>query len=239
MKNLNVTVILVLTFLFSSAQTKNFIDQPYVDVTGSADTLITPDEIFIKILISEKDSRDKNSVEDQENKMVEVLKALGIDTEKDLTTNDMLSNFKNKLLKGRDIVKSKTYILKVNNATTASNVFISLEDIGISNTSIDRVNHTELEKIKNIVRVTAVENARERAIEMAKPLGQNIGNAIYIGDAIDYYDQSMRPTQLSEVVVTGYGGLNRSKVEPTKIDFDKLIVRANVNVKFVLKGKIM
>lgn len=74
MKNLIAPIIFIMAFLLCHAQTKNFIDQPYMDVTGSADTLKTPDERFIRILISEKDSKDKNSVEDQENKMVFIKK---------------------------------------------------------------------------------------------------------------------------------------------------------------------
>ncbi|MBE7178286.1 MAG: hypothetical protein INR69_17935 [Mucilaginibacter polytrichastri] len=68
--------IFILTFTFFClvksgvlAQPKNFIDMPYVEVTGSADSLVTPNEIYIKIILSEKDSRDKNPLEDLENKM--------------------------------------------------------------------------------------------------------------------------------------------------------------------------
>jgi len=38
----------------SLAQTKNFIDQPYIEVFGYADTLVTPNLIYIKIIIDEK-----------------------------------------------------------------------------------------------------------------------------------------------------------------------------------------
>ena len=69
-------------------QTKNFIDQPYIEVAGYADTLVTPNQIYIKIIISEKDSKDKVSVEEQENKMITSLKTININTEKDLTTSD-------------------------------------------------------------------------------------------------------------------------------------------------------
>jgi uncharacterized protein YggE len=81
------------TVTHALSQIKNFIDQPYIEVTGYADTLITPDQIFIKIVISEKDSKDKISLEEQENKMINAFKAMGIKTETDLTTSDMLSNY--------------------------------------------------------------------------------------------------------------------------------------------------
>ena len=94
MKKIKLTTLFVLTFILGQSQTKNFIDQPYIEVSGSADTLLTPNEIFIRILLSEKDTRDRVSIEDLELKMVNAIKALSLDTEKDLTTSDMTSNFK-------------------------------------------------------------------------------------------------------------------------------------------------
>ena len=123
-------ILLTLSFV-GHTQTKNFIDQPYIEVTGSADTLVTPNQIFIKSIISEKDSRDKVPIQESENKMVAAFKTLGINTDLDLTTSDILSNYRFYLLKQKDILKSKEYILKVSDATTASNVFIQLEDLGI------------------------------------------------------------------------------------------------------------
>ena len=48
--------------------------------------------------------------------MVKALKTLGLDTQKDLTASDMTSKFKFYLLKNKDVIKTKLYILKVINA---------------------------------------------------------------------------------------------------------------------------
>ncbi|MDO8992882.1 MAG: hypothetical protein Q7U83_07460, partial [Daejeonella sp.] len=145
MKNLSLIICLIFISLCGMAQQKNFIDQPYLEVTGSADSLVTPNEISIKILLAEKDSKDKVSVEDLEIKMVNALKTLGIDLDKDLSTTDISSNFKSYLLKNKDILKTKQYMLKVSDGLTASKVFINLEQLGISNTSIEKVTHSNLE----------------------------------------------------------------------------------------------
>lgn len=58
MKNLIYFVIAILT-VKSHSQNKNFIDQPYVETTSKADTLIIPDRIYLNIVISEKDTRGK------------------------------------------------------------------------------------------------------------------------------------------------------------------------------------
>jgi len=189
MRKLKLTGFFILTFFLGQSQTKNFIDQPYIEVSGSADTLVTPNEIFIRIILSEKDSRDRVSLEELERKMVIALKGLNLDTEKDLTTADINSNFKYYLIKSKDVIKTKLYMLKVKDALIASQVFIKLEELGISNTSIDRVDHSDLENIRNVMRANAIANAKTRANALTKPLNQTVGQAIHILDAENYNQQ--------------------------------------------------
>lgn len=233
MKKLQLIILFVLTYSIGQAQTKNFIDQPYIEVSGSADTLITPNEIFIRILLSEKDTRDKVSIEEQERRMVNALKALGLETEKDLTTADMSSSFKSYLLKSKDVVKNKLYMLKVRDAVTASKVFIKLEELEISNTAIERVGHSALESIQNTMRANAIASAKERAVAMTKPLNQTVGHAIHIADAENFSNQLQG--RLAEVVVRGVDYMKNNETELPKIEFEKIKVAANVSIKFILK----
>ena len=237
MKNLMVTTVLIFACITGRSQTKNFIDQPYLEVNGNADTLIIPDEIYISIMIAESDTKNKISVEEQEIQMVNVLKSLGIDTEKNLATNDISSNFRYHILKSKDILKSKQYVLKVKDAVTATKVFINLEDIGISNTSIQRVDHSDKENIKNLVRSKAILNARSQAIAMVQPLNQTIGSAIHIADNENVnYNNGLLQGSLMEVKARGYNSQDKiGGPELADIEFNKIRIAASINVKFVLK----
>ena len=86
MKNLMVCTVAAL-LLFSanivSAQEKNFIDTPYIEVTGKAEMEVVPDEIYVGITINEKDNKGKVSVDQQEQEMFKQLKEIGIDVEKE------------------------------------------------------------------------------------------------------------------------------------------------------------
>ena len=56
-------VLNLLVLLFSQpflAQNKNFIDQPYLETRVSVDTLVSPDQIYMSILVSEKDTKGKS-----------------------------------------------------------------------------------------------------------------------------------------------------------------------------------
>jgi len=229
-----ILIAFVLTISYAgNSQNKNFIDQPYLEVSGSADTLVTPNEIFIRILLSEKDTRDRVSIEELEQKMVDALDGLGLDTEKDLTASDMTSNFKSYLLKGKDIIKTKLYMLKVVDANMASQVFIKLEEIGISNTSIDRVNHSDLDKLKNNMRTKAILDAKERAVSLTKPLSQEVGAAIHIVDS-DNYVQQLQGRAAGIIVRGAMSPEKKDMDELPKIDFEKIKISATINVKFIL-----
>ena len=122
MKNLlSIIALYIVSFVFS--QTKNFIDQPYLETSAKVDTLVTPDRIYLDILISEKDTKDKKSIEELEILMEERLKSIGIDIKKQLTLNDLASNFKKYFLKNTDILKTKSYSLIVYDAKQQEELF--------------------------------------------------------------------------------------------------------------------
>ena len=78
---------------------KNFIDQNYIEVTGTTKIEITPNEIFLSIIINENDKKGKISVEKQENIMIEKFKQIGIDLKNDFKVKDFSSNYKFYFLK--------------------------------------------------------------------------------------------------------------------------------------------
>ncbi len=125
--------------------------------------------------------------------------------------------------------------MKVTEAQTASKVFMALEDLGISNTSIDHVDHTGLEKISNICRTRAIENAKAKAISLTKPLMQTVGSAIHITD-IEQNISNQLQGRLAGVSIRGYSSLNeKQKYEAPKIEFEKIKAQSTISVKFILK----
>src|SRR5215204_1145864 len=228
MKRLTILALMLFIIYSANSQTKNFIDQPYVEVSGSADTLVTPNEIYIRIILSEKDTRDRISIEELEQKMVAALKGLGLDTEKDLTTSDMTSNFKTYLLKSKDVIKTKIYTLKVTDAVTASKAFMKLEEIGISNTSIERVDHSDLNNLKNKMRTKAILDAKERAIALTKPLNQIVGSAINIVDTDNNISQQLQG-RVAGIQIRGISSIQSyGYMDLPKIEFEKIKVIAGI-----------
>lgn len=225
--------LLTITIIMNS-QSKNFIDLPHIEVSGHADTFVTPDMIFIKITLSEKDTKGKMSLDELEKRMVLSLQSLEIDVEKNLKISDILSNYRTHLIKKKDIILTKEYILKVKNAETASKVFILLEDLDISNTSVYKLDHSEIDNIKNLCRTKAVIDAHKKAIALTSPLSQTIGNAIFISD-LDMIPMNPFEGVVAGINVQNYRPREASKVEVPKIEFEKIKVSSDVRVTFILK----
>ncbi len=219
---------------FSQFGSKNFIDQPYIEVSGTAEREISPDEIFLKILVNEKDSKGKETLEELEKGMIKKLSEIGIDVNKDLVIVDMASNFKNYWLKSADIYSMKEYQLKCGDAGTAGQVFRELESIGISNISIERIDHSELKKYQREVKVSAIKAAREKAEDLALAIDQEIGKAIHIEE------QNFQPyrvnsnVQMSNIMIRGTSSVEETVVQP-EIEFEKIKIEYTIRVSFELK----
>ena len=225
---------LLLVCQLSTGQTKNFIDQPYLETTAKVDTLVNPDIIYLDILIREKDERNKISVEEMERKMIQKLKSLGIDTEKQLTLTDLGSNFKKYFLKQKDIMKDKAYELKVFDSQTAGKVLVGLEEIGISNVDLTRTEYSKIEELKLDLRSKAVIKAKKQADYLVQPLNQKATRALHITE--EYYDNYITFNgELEEVVVSGYSDRDTQDYEPPSIEFKPIKVASEVRIIFAIE----
>lgn len=230
---------ILLTFLIlvcakSLSQTKNFIDLPYIETSAKVDTLVIPDRIYLNISITEKDTKGKISVEELETKMNEKLKSLGIATEKQLTLNDLSSNYKKYFLKQQDILKNKNYTLLVYNARVAGKVIIALEEIEISNVILEKTEYSKAEEMILTLKSEAIVKAKNQAIAMTKPLNQKIGNAIYISDLSNIVN--MLSGRVSGIQIRGARSLEeKDKYEPISIEFEKIKIETEVKATFILE----
>ncbi|MEN2400670.1 SIMPL domain-containing protein [Flavobacterium sp. MC2016-06] len=230
-------ILLFILFLFITlngfSQEKNQTDKPYIDVSGQADTLVMPNKIWITVLLAERDFKGKKSVEDAENEMIKKLQEIGIDTEKNLSMNDMTSNYKTYLLKQTDIFKTKSYSIIVTDAKMTSKVFLGLESIGISNVQIEKIENSDAKKIQLLINGKATENARQIAESYSNPLHQKIGNALQISSMPNYSNQLAG--RVSGVTIRGISSLNKNENYEPNIKFEKIKISSSIQVRFLLE----
>lgn len=232
MKTIVYLSLFLLTYVASHAQQKNFIDQPYIEVKGSADTLVTPDRIYLDIFISEEETKGNASVEELEQMMISELNQIGIDLEKQLFVADASSNFKSYFFSGQKVVKSKNYQLLVYEASTLGKVLKKLQKIGIANVTLDRTEHSKLEDFKTLMKAKAVIKAKETAEAMTKTLGQDMGKAIYVSEVNSYayslQNRTERPQMQSSAKIN-------DDESSHNLSFNQFEIKSEVLVRFILK----
>ena len=233
----NIICIIVSLFAlnsFAQMGSKNFIDQNYIEVHGQAEQEITPDQIFLKVVVNEQDSKGKQSLEELEKDMIEKLIDIGIDVKKDLVIRDMASNFKNYWLKNKDIYSMKEYQVECKDARTAGQVFQNLESLGISNISIERIDHSELERFREEVKVAAIKAAKQKAEALAAAIDQSIGKAIYIQELEhQLYRAQASNMQMSAISIKEYS--DTEAIPLPDIEFEKIKLEYMIRVSFELK----
>lgn len=216
---------------YSQAGQKNFIDQNYIEVTGKAEMEVVPDLIDLKIIIDEEDVRGKTTVSELEKRMLEKLTEIGVDLEKDLAIRDLTSNFKSHLILRPDIILSKEYVLTVHDGKTAARVFLELEKIGVSNISVEKLDHSEMERFRKEVKINAMKAAKMKAGYLTDAIGQEAGRALYIEEL----EWPMPYRQVSNVMLRSASGSPETMETVPDIEFDKLRLEYSVKVRFELK----
>lgn len=230
-------LIFAFAFLYLNAysQSKNFIDQNYIEVTGRAEMEVVPNEIYLGIVLNEKDFKGKESLEEKEKSMIKQLIKIGVDVAEDLTVRDMASNFKSYWIKSTDIKTTKVYQLKLSDAKTAGSVFQQLEAIDISNISIERVDHSEIIDLKQQVKIEAIKAARTKAQALVNALGQECGRAIYIQEMHNPVYRSAQG-QMSglnaNIMIRGIHEAEEDIIP--EIEFEKIKLEYSILVRFEL-----
>lgn len=226
--------IAILFFLLVSISgfSQNFTNQHYIQVVGTAEEKVVPNEIYLQIMINEQDNKGKESVESLENKMVKKLKELDINVDEDLSIKDLSSNFQKYFFRQPDILSSKEYQLILHEATKVGEVYMALEKLGISNLKIEKVDHTDLEKFKEDVRIKAIQNAKQKAYGLAASIQQQIGKAIYIHELETY---NPRPLMGVASGISMKRMNEMASANQPNIQFEKIQIESKVEVYFELK----
>jgi uncharacterized protein len=230
--------ILIIVASRSYSQTNNSIieEKPYIEVTGTAEKEIVPDEIYIDIVIREKiEKQIKISVEEQEIKLKESMKLIGLEAS-NLYLSDANADYVKVRWQKRDVLTKKEYTLKVTNATSVGKVFQELEKLEITNASISKVDHSKMDSLKKEVKIMSIKAAKEKADYLLMAIGELAGKPLIIKET----NEAIARGQIESVNIRGarseneYDFINGDKLD-RQIQFEKIKIRANIYVKFLIK----
>lgn len=232
MKKIIVIIILFVSVPVIAQVNNNQQAKPYIDVTGKAEKEVTPNEIYISILLEERMQRGKKvTIQTQENQLKQTLQNIGVPLE-NLEVSDLNSSIlKTGLWRKNNLAKAE-YTLKLNGTENLKRVFESFENLKVKQARITKVEHSDIENLKRQNRIDAIKAAKEKANYLLKAIGEEVGKPMIVNERETYnYANRFKRNQssLDEIVVTGYGTIDKP------IAFEKIKIVSSVYVKFEIK----
>lgn len=175
------TYILILLFIVSlSACSQNTINQPSIEVTGSAEMTIIPDQVEMEIILVSSNSYVKNPFADVEKKFLKVLEDHKI-PQSCLTfmSQDNWQYWYYWWYEYRN-QNTKTYKLKIDCNTMDLSFIKDLDANYIRSIRITSTTHSKLTEYRKQVKVEAMKMAKEKAGLLLESVGQKSGKVLEI-----------------------------------------------------------
>jgi len=228
--------IAILLFLFTSVVALGqevFKGEHYIEVTGSAEMEVEPNEIFLFIKLKEfEENRSKVALEKLDKQFLDAVKAANIDR-KNLTLADAGSTLDKIRRRDKDAFREKSYEVKLTSAAELEKFLEKIEPVKVYQLDLTRLHHTDMEKFKIDLKVKALQAAQSKASTLLKSIGAEIGKPIMVRD----WDQD--PVQpLPHVranVMYKAESMAADGMEEQQTAFRKLRLRAQITAQFAIK----
>jgi hypothetical protein len=208
-----------------------------INVSGSAETEVTPDIIYISISLKEylKDNNSKKKVDitTLENQLYAAIQKAGVDKE-NLTINNLSSfSWATEKKKNPDFLASKQYRLKVSDLNKFNDIIGAVDAKGIASTNIESYDYSKITSLKKELKIQALQAAKAKATYLVEALGDKLGSAIDIQEIENQvYPQAMY--RASNMMMKAESA-DMAGAAAADIDFKKIKLSYVMNVVFEIK----
>jgi uncharacterized protein len=232
------TMILALMQFNSIGQIdKTNLTERIIEVTGTAETLINPNEYTFKIILNERfENKEKITIDKQEGKLKEELINIGIEIQKDLTIADMSSVFTTQKRK-KDVLGSKEFYLKIYDLTKIERLQQIADKLDVGKLDLIQATHTELTKFRKETKMEAVKVAKLKAEYMLEAIGEKLGKPILIQEILDYSDYQNYTNSIQRGELSSNSMISMQEVMKSgeTLSFSKIKLKYNVLIRFEIK----
>ena len=215
-------------------------DAHYIEVTGTAEEEVVPDEIYISIELQERvEGKAKITVTEQEDKLKKGLQEIGIDIS-NLSLSDANSDYVKVKLFSKEIITQQDYSLKVSSAELAGRAFQMFYQIDIRNAQIYKTDFSRMDSLERAVKINAIKSAKAQADYLLGAIGEHTGRAIIVRDvkqstADNYANIRGARNEGTQYYINGIKQASVESFTATSIQFSKIKVQDAVYVKFAIK----
>jgi uncharacterized protein YggE len=204
-----------------------------IEVNGSAEMEITPDEIYFNISLREY-VKGKNKVEIStlEKQLQKAVADAGI-PKADFTIENVYGNNFEILRKKKDpqeFMARKQYRLKLTKLDKINEILGAVDAEGIENTRIASYSSSKMEAYRKEVKIKALLAAKEKAEYMLTAIGNKMDGVIEIQEMNTDNYSDVRP-----MMMANYKSAGVSEDASSDIDFKTIKIRAEVRAVFAIK----
>ena len=226
MKRFILVPVLLLPF-FLSAQ-ENF-KEHFIEVTGTAEREIEPNEIYVTIRLKEfEENRQKTSLEEIEKNFFNAVREAGIDRKR-VELADAGSDLEKFRRRDKETFREKTFQIKLTSGAELDKFIDKLSPVKVDSVDVTRLHHSDYEKIKLELKVEALKAAKSKAETLLQSIGAEIGKPLMVRD-FDFpqpYMEMKANVRMMDMASQG------AAEEP--IAFRKIKMQAQITAQFEIK----
>jgi len=224
-----IVLFLLLTSSFLTKAQDVFKGEHFIEVTGTAQTEIEPNEIYVLIRLREfEENRQKTALEKIDKDFFTALKEADIDRKR-IELADVGSKLDKLGKKEKDAFREKTYQLKLTSGAELEKFLEKLEPVKVDLVDITKLSHSDLDKLKIELKVKALQAAKTKAETLLKSIGAEAGKPLMIRD------WDVEPVQPMINTMKRYDGTAGYIAETEAIAFKKIKLQSQITAQFEIK----
>lgn len=210
-----------------------------IEVTGTAELEITPDEIYVDVTIQEYYGKNKQKVDidDVRKSFLNACNKAGIAKE-NIFINGINGYDPNqwywvrKKKKEPDFMATSTFTIKCNSSAQVEKLTSYLDDQGTQNLNVSRTSHSKIEDFKKDLKIKALQTAKTKATYLCESIGEKVGKTILIRENTSqvYQPQPMYKMEMAMMASDG-----ASAPTPSGLDFQKIKLSSEIYAEFSIE----
>ncbi len=236
MKQVIFSIVFLFFYQMIDAQSWNVNQGRFIEVSGSAEMEIEPDEIQFLIGIKEywkeefekkkefKDYKTKTPISKIEKELLSKLESLGI--KKDQLIINEAGNYWR--YQGKDFLISKQFEISLHDMQKVNQLINTINMKGIDFMRMGKLKHSKITKFRKEVKVNALKAAKEKAEYLLESIDKELGNVISIVELENNGTIWSAPSAVSNVIMDSS---NDSGIENT----NKIKLKYDIKARFEIR----
>jgi uncharacterized protein YggE len=206
-----------------------------IEVFGSAEKEVTPDEIYFSITLKEYLNEDKQKVniDKLERELYNAVRKIDIPEEDFQVENVFGYNYDNywrdKKKDRQDFLAQKQYRIKFSELDKINRLFAYLDPKGIQSANISGYSHSRIEQYRRDLKIEALRNARDKAEYLLEGIGEERGEVLEVQEMNQDYQP---PVMYKARGMAMMESADAAMMASPDIDFQKIKIKSEVRAVF-------